>query len=296
MLIQLPIELQSLIIDFVKEDNHLNLAPLAQTCKFYSALVIDRSNWKHTVTLLAEDTQFDSMYLAHAFRQTSDCKVLSTYRLEAAINCYHSSAAFEILKNQHSHSTIKELVIMMPSVLHHTVYETLVNYPQQCLEHLSIRDPTDDSYVISIAKHRMILSQFLSVVLITSRSTLKTIDIPSFCARLLESSCYQSYQFHAVNHLSIAFDGSEKASPICWKQLKCMFPNLKDLKLTLNQHDLPYFRSLLKDVGLFPWIKRLSVHSNESLKTYFTKEELKASLLQIEGLNRITAGWDIIAL
>ncbi|KAI8363910.1 hypothetical protein BD560DRAFT_403888 [Blakeslea trispora] len=185
---------------------------------------------------------------------------------------------------------------MMPSVLHYMLYQTLVDCPQQHLEQLSIHDPADDNYVIPIAKHHMVLNQFLSVTLLRSRFTLKTIDIPSFPAELFIASCDQQYQFHNVHYLSIAINGLEEHHSSYWRQLKHIFPNLKDLKLTLYQQDLPFFRSLLKDVGLFPWMKRLSVQSKEQLKSYFTKEELKMSLLQLEGLNRITAGWDIIAL
>jgi hypothetical protein len=76
-----------------------------------------------------------------------------------------------------------------------------------------------------------------------------------------------------------------------------MFPNLIQLTLVLTHLDQwQTVKSLLYHTSFFPWFKRLSIVSREPLKQHVSKEELKSSLLRLEGLNRITAGWDIIAL
>ncbi|RCI04420.1 hypothetical protein CU098_012928 [Rhizopus stolonifer] len=275
----LPFELQLLILDYIKQDNHLDLGPLAQTCTYYATIVGDRFNWKQTVTVL-QNKQSSSDYLIYALRHSTLC----TRRLQAIVDTPHMVC--RILERQKSEKTMNALIVMIPFLSHTDLFNTLSHFPQTSLSHISIRDSMHDGDTIQ--DQQPILTEFLLRTLYPSQSTLKILDIPSFPSHLLRHAL-----FPAVHSLHIALTGPEQDF---WRQFKQMFPNLIELKLTLDKSHVPLFKSLLQDIALFPWIKRLSVTSLESPKHYLSRQELKASLLQLQGLNRITAGWDMIAL
>ena len=182
-------------------------------------------------------------------------------------------------------------------MLHHKLFQVLIENPQTKLRQFTIRDSTDDGYIMSSTLHHMMLMNFISTTLSKSQSTLDHLEIPSFPANLLLSQ-YNRCQFSAVKTLNIALVGCQDEHHFFhyWRHFKSMFPNLQNLTLTLNKKNLPLFKFLLKDVSLFPWIKRLSIASRETPKNYLSRDELRSSLLQLNGLNRITAGWDMIAL
>jgi hypothetical protein len=222
-------------------------------------------------------------------------KRLQTEKLQVISD--HSTTPFviSILENQQSINCIQDMNMMIPSAYHHKLYQTLIDFPQTNLQHITIRDPTDDGYIMD--HHMLLLSQFLSTILSKSQLTLKTLDLSSFPSNLLVSHS-KKYQFPSVTTLHVALVGCQDPHHFdeYWRQFKCMFPNLVDLRLTLSEQNLPLFKSLLQDVSLFPWIKRLSTQSRESAKDYLTREELRECLLQLNGLNRVTAGWDMITL
>jgi hypothetical protein len=230
----------------------------------------------------------------NAFKKSQ--KLLQTKKLQIISD--HSTTPFVINLLEKQQSTcIQDMNVMIPSAYHHKFYQTLIDFPQTNLQHITVRDPADDGYIMNPIEHHMLLSQFLSMILSKSQLSLKTLDLSSFPSNLLVSHS-KKYQFPSVTILHIALVGCQDPDHFdgYWRQFKCMFPNLVDLRVTLSQQSLPLFKSLLQDITLFPWIKRLSTQSRESPKDYLTREELRECLLQLNGLNRVTAGWDMIAL
>ncbi|CAO3643328.1 unnamed protein product [Mucor hiemalis] len=296
LLLQLPFELQLLILNHIKKESHLELAPLAQTCSYYFNLVKDRFNWTNTVTIL-QPSAIQSLSLNYLLNsKSSSHRSLVTKRLQVVSDTSTVPLILNILEKQQSSDNMQNIHMMIPSTTHHRLYQTLSEFPQTSLNQLAIRDPTDDGYIMSPTKHHMLLLQFLSTTLSKSQSTLNQLEISSFPANILLSQ-YNSYQFAAVKSLKIALVGcQESGQHHYWRQFKFMFPNLQELCLTLTKQNLQLFKFLLEDVSLFPWIKRLSITSRETPKNYLTREELRTSLLRLNGLNRITAGWDMIAL
>ncbi|RCH94037.1 hypothetical protein CU097_011244 [Rhizopus azygosporus] len=282
LILGLPSEIQFIIISYIKQDNHLDLAPLAQTCTYYNKILSDKFNWKHTIKLVqtddnAQQHQLDYLMLAVNRQSSMNYSQLSSI----AINDKQlARLTLNILKK--SSRNLKVIQVCLPFELHAELYQTLSCLDTQLI-HLSIRDST--------CEYKRALNNVKSCLLplIQSQSTLQTLDIPSFPSHEL---CYQHYRFPKLKSLTIALNHD-----VIWSQFKNMFPNLIELTFIITHlSQLTLVKSLLSDVSLFPWFKRLSIVSHEPLKQHVSKEELKSSLLQLEGLRRITAGWDIIAL
>lgn len=234
-------------------------------------------------------------YLTHAFK--AKYSLLSTKTLQAVANNETAPFILTLLQNQLEH--LEDLNVATTSNYHRLLYQTLSDNPLENLQHFAIHDLADDGYIMSPKEDHMLLFKFLSNTLSKSQSTLKSLDISSFPSNIL-IQC-SDYQFPNVTSLNVALIDDQEPTDDnhfldFWRQLKQMFPNLIELRLNLHINNLLLFKSLLNDLPLFPWVKRLSVHSLESPKSYLTREELRTSLLQLNGLNRITAGWDMIAL
>ncbi|CEP07264.1 hypothetical protein [Parasitella parasitica] len=305
-LTELPFELQLLILDQIKRENHLDLAPISQTCKHFASLVADRFNWTQTVTVV-EPSHIASnapskLYMYRPLQKNGiHAKRLITTILQANVSGEPAiSFVLSILRNQQRTSTLKGIHLLMPSKHHYKVYHALGKYPQTNLQELAIRDTTDDGYIMastsSASQYHMLLllQQFISKTLSESQSTLKRLELPSFPSTLLLAE--NALLFPQVSYLQVALTGHGQHYNDTWRRFKRMFPSLTELRLTLEKEHIALLRSLLQDVALFPWVKRLTIQSTECPKSYLSREELRNSLLQLHGLNRITAGWDMIAL
>ncbi|KAI8644586.1 hypothetical protein BD408DRAFT_481175 [Parasitella parasitica] len=292
-LTQLPFELQLLILDQIKRVNHLDLAPISQF------------NWTQTVTLLEpSDKVFGTSSKHYMYRPLQKngihTKHLITNILQANVDGEPAIAVvLSILRNQQRRNTLKGINLLMPSKHHYKLYHTLGKYPQTKLQELSIRDPADDGYIMASAsntsQHHMspLLQQFISKTLSESQSTLTRLELPSFPSALLLADNVLIFSQTSYLHVALSEHGQHYNT---WRQLKKMFPALVELRITLDRECIALFRSLLQDVSLFPWMRRLTIQSTECPKSYLSREELRNSLLQLHGLNRITAGWDMIAL
>lgn len=259
-------------------------------------MVADRFNWTQTVAIL-QPSKIHSSSLNYLMNAKSVKKRLTTKRLEVHNNDTDTiRLVVRILENQQTDSTINEIEMMIPSNTHDKVYQTLTNFPQTQLNQFTIRDPTDDGYIMS-AHDDSLLVEFISTTLSQSQSTLQHLDISSFPSHILLSQ-FNTCQFPITKSLRIALVGCQDQAHFhqYWRQFKSLFPNLKELTLTLTKQNLPLFKYLIQDISLFPWVKRLTITSRETPKGYLSREELRTSLLQLSGLNRITAGWDMIAL
>jgi hypothetical protein len=265
-------------------------------------MVSDRFNWINTVTILKPSAihLLALDYLLNA--TTTGKKALLTRKLQVNSDTTSTTKLIlNILEKQQFDYNIQDIQLMIPSISHYNLYQTLTNFPQTNLNSLTIRDPTDDGFIMTNHHMPLLLQQFLSMTLSKSQLTLTQLDISSFPSNLLVSQ-YNKYQFPLVKSLKIALAGCQQDGEQFpyyyqyWRQLKSMFPNLQDLTLTLTKENLLLFKFLLQDISLFPWIKRLSIASRETPKNYLSREELRSGLLQLNGLNRITAGWDMVAL
>lgn len=267
-----------------------------RTCTHFFAMVTDRFNWTQTVTIL-QPSEIHSSSLNYLMNVKAIKKRLTTKRLVVQNNSDISTTKLvsSILENQQSNDTIKEIEMIVPANTHDKLYRILTKFPQTQLNSFTIRDSTDDEFIID--PHDESLFRFLSITLSQSRFTLQQLDISSFPSNLLLSQL-SSYQFPLVTTLKIALVGCQDQDHFhhYWRQFKFTFPNLKELTLTLTKQHLSLFKYLIHDLSLFPWIKRLTIKSKESPKLYLSREELRTCLYQSEGLNRISAGWDMIAL
>ncbi|KAI9256927.1 hypothetical protein BY458DRAFT_300607 [Sporodiniella umbellata] len=281
-LLDLPAEIQFIIVRYIKEGNCLNLASLAQTCLFYKKLLSYKLNWGNTVKLFRpRDSNQPKESLQCLIHSVNLQRTIDYQSIESEV--LDDLALLRLTNNilRKSTDSLKRIRICVSSELHAQLYSTLSRLDIQ-LTHLSIHDPTCDfSHVISSAKA-------YQLPLLKSQSTLQTLDIPTFPSHEL---C-RMYRFPNLKTLTIAL-----GHDIRWNQFKSMFPHLEEITLVLGHiNQLNTIRSLLSDISLFPWFKRISVVSREPLKEYLSKEELKVSVSRLEGLYRVTAGWDIIAL
>lgn len=233
-------------------------------------------------------------YLTHAFKtKAGHYNLLSTKTLQAIANKELTPFILTLFQQQRFNQ-LEDLNIAISSKYHTLLYQCLSENTLENLIHISIHDLTDDGYIMSPEKDHMLLFKFLSNTLSKSQCTLKTLDIASFPSNVLLEG---EYQFPHVTSLTIALMANQQQDETqYWRKLKRMFPNLIELRLNLPLNNLLLFKYLLNDLPLFPWIKRLSIQSIESPKNYLSREELRTSLVQLNGLNRITAGWDMIAL
>jgi hypothetical protein len=252
-------------------------------------LVADRYNWTDTVTLIQpndDNNNGNVSYLTWALKRSichNDGGKLPTKRLLSV------STDFELVQCilKHSHSTLEDIKLFMNKSHHKSIVNSLTSLPK--LAHLTVRDPADD---VSTMEHcHKLITTVLSRELIT-------LDIPSLALNPFLMSA--TSQFYHLNYLSIAIMTNIRTdhdARLYWQRLKLLFPNLNHLTVTLpSQQVLTVFRALLTHVQLFPWIKRVTLLSKENPKHFLNRDDLRASLLQLEGLNRITAGWDMIAL
>ncbi|GAN09268.1 hypothetical protein MAM1_0255c08793 [Mucor ambiguus] len=299
---QLPFELQLLILDYIQQDNHLNLAPISHTCKLFSCAVADKLTRTQTMTLLQTSTYRHNAslgFLRLALRQSSI--YLMTNHLQATITDRSGlSIVADILKNQQRANTMKTIHIIVPCELQPELLGRLSKHSQTQLKELSIRDAADDNQVATKSYNAQIrtpeiVQAFTSGFLSVSHKTLTKIDLPSFPSSLLLTA--SEAEFPNVSYLHVALMGhnSQQYNQL-WRDFKTKFPALRELRLTLDREYLALFKSLLEDTSLFPWIKRLTIQSSECPKTFLSQQELRNSLLQLNGLNRITAGWDMIVL
>ncbi|CAO3694125.1 unnamed protein product [Rhizopus stolonifer] len=282
-IIDLPAEIQFIIVYHIKQGNYLNLASLAQTCLYYKKLLSYKLNWNNTIRLIQPKERRqrrDSLScLIHSINQQEN---ISYQSIESEV--MDDLPLLRLTSNILSKSThsLQEIHICLSSQLHAQLYTTLSCLNTQ-LTHLSIRDTTCDF------KRTVTSANACQLPLFQSQSTLQTLDIPTFPSHEL---CAHLYRFPKLKSLTIAL-----SHDIRWDQFKYMFPNPIDITLVLTHlNQLVFVRSLLSDPSLFPWFKRLSITSHEPLKQFVSKEELKSSVSRLEGLYRITAGWDIIAL
>lgn len=257
-------------------------------------MVADRFNWINTVTIL-QPSVIHSSSLNYLMNARS--RALVTKRLQAVSDISTFPLILNILEKQQFDNTLQDIQMMIPTKTHHKIYQTLTNHPQIELNHFTVRDPADDGYIMSPITHHLLLLQFLSTTLSKSQSTLSQLDLSSFPSNILVSQ-FDKYQFPLVKSLKIALVGCQDQHHFhhYWRQFKSMFPNLQDLTLTLTKQHVSLFKFLLQDISLFPWIKRLSITSRETPKEYLSREELRSSMSGLNGLYRITAGWDMIDL
>ncbi|KAG1137295.1 hypothetical protein G6F66_006898 [Rhizopus arrhizus] len=278
-ILDLPSEIQFIIIYYIKQGNYLDLAPLAETCSYYKKLLSFNTNWNNTIKIIQPKNKGNLDYLIGSINQQ---KSINFKSLECQVlDLQLSRLTFNIL-NKSTHN-LRVIQICLPFELHAQLYQTLACLSTQ-LTHLSIRDSACEYKVTTKAKACLL-------PLFGSQSTLQTLDIPTFPSHEL---CHHRiyYTFPQLQSLTIAL-----GHPLPWDHFKYMFPNLIQLTLVLTHLDQwQTVKSLLYHTSFFPWFKRLSIVSREPLKQHVSKEELKSSLLRLEGLNRITAGWDIIAL
>ncbi|KAF1803815.1 hypothetical protein V8B55DRAFT_1587487 [Mucor lusitanicus] len=299
----LPFELQLLILDYIQQDNHLDLAPISHACKLFSCAVADRLIRAQSMTLLQTPTYQHNAslgFLRFAARQNNNHFI--TNNLQASIA--DRSGLFivsDILANQQRANTMNTIHLLVPYELQPELLGRLSKHPQTQLEKLSIRDAADDNQIMTKSYNNAqigtleIAQAFTLGFLSASHKTLTKIDLPSFPSSLLLTT--SEVEFPKVSYLHVALMGhnSQQYNQL-WRNFKAKFPALRELRLTLDREHLALFKSLLEDTSLFPWIKRLTIQSNECPKTFLSQQELRNSLLQLNGLNRITAGWDMIAL
>ncbi|KAK4510739.1 uncharacterized protein ATC70_005172 [Mucor velutinosus] len=299
---QLPFELQLLILDYIQQDNHLDLAPISHACKLFSCAVADRFTRAQTITLLQAPTYCHNAslgFLRLALKQSNNYFI--THNLQASITDRSGLIIIsDILEAQQRANTIKTINLHVPNELQPELLGRLSKHPQTQLEALSIRDAADDNQIMTKSYNAHIrpieiVQAFTLGFLSASHKTLTKIDLPSFPSSLLLST--SEVEFPNVNYLHVALMGhnSQQYNQL-WRDFKTKFPALKELRLTLDREQLALFKLLLEDTSLFPWIKRLTIQSSECPKTFLSQQELRNSLLQLSGLNRITAGWDMIAL
>lgn len=270
-------------------------------CKLFSSAVADRLTRTQIITLLQTPKYHHNAslgFLRHALRNSNKC--LITKCLQASITDKPGFLIIsEILENQQRADTMKTIHLLVPYKLQPEVLGRLTAYPQTQLEELSIRDATDDNQIMTKSYNAQvrtieIMQAFTLQFLSASHKTLTKIDLPSFPSSLLLAT--SEVEFPKVNYLHVALMGHSQQYNELWRDFKSKFPALRELRLTLDRQHLALFKSLLEDTSLFPWIKRLTIQSSECPKTFLSQQELRNSLLQLNGLNRITAGWDMIAL
>ncbi|KAI9486427.1 MAG: hypothetical protein EXX96DRAFT_549017, partial [Benjaminiella poitrasii] len=299
-LLGLPIELQLIILDHVKAENHINLAPIAQTCWHFSSLIADNCHWNKTITI-SQSSLKESLainYLINALKINKSYKKIRTTNITALMQISGVPLITHILENQAKSNLLNRICLYMPSNCHENLYKALINNPLTELEVLSIHDPLNEGYVIPMTEKQDMLTEFVSKVLVSSCLTLRSIYLPALPSNTIITDENQ-YVFPKATSVSLALTGECQSIHdfhTFWRKFKFVFPSLEKLHLTLSESELSLFRHLLTDASLFPWVKELHVKSKQSPKEFLLLEEIKSSLFRLDGLERFNAGWDVIKL
>lgn len=249
-----------------------------RTCLYYNNLLSFKFNWNMNKSIkLIQTKEKQLSYLTHSINQQQH---INHHKLISFNNDSKQLSTLVLSILRKSTINLEIIQLSLPFQQHTQLYSTLSCLNTQ-LTQLSIQDST--------CEHKHAFINVKPCFLIQSQHTLQTLDIPTFPSDQLIQHC----QFPKLKSLTIALNHD-----VNWVQFKHMFPNLTELNFVLDGlSQWTFVKSLLSDASLFPWFKRLSITSDhQSLKQHVSKEELKSSLLQLEGLDRITAGWDIIAL
>ncbi|KAF7731823.1 hypothetical protein EC973_008338 [Apophysomyces ossiformis] len=299
MICVLPDELLLRILKFI--DNPVDLAPLAITCQRFRRLVVDWSIWSGTIGVEAGTSHAANALavLAEAFTQASEQRT-TALTIAAKHNYSSIPRLFDtFLLSQHS-SYLRHIELYAPIVQHTTLLKSLSKHPFGWTE-CTIRDPRNDYAVFDLNA-----KDYLLRWLETCRTTAEVLELPACPSNWLMMI---HGPFSNLHTLALALEPLETTttnatavatgsdSQRYWERFREQFPQLRHLTLHLTQDNaFPLFKSLLSNRSLFPWIERITIVSQEDPKKFIQQHELHVGLMRLDGLLRITAGWDLIAL
>ncbi|KAI9311388.1 hypothetical protein BX666DRAFT_1060847 [Dichotomocladium elegans] len=324
MLCSLPTEIILCILNYVRYENHLDLIPLANTCRRFHTLVSDRTNWSGPVNIVigrsslfsarhiykplapaagGSSASSGASYSSASINLRTTCVNLAIERPEA---CDHVP---ELLRRFHlENSSLRHLVIYTPSLTHTRIVErglSTFSCPNT-IETITIRDPhdhsmPDDNGPQDDADHTtnrsattacwkplgLCSKEVLVPYLSNASGSLKVIDMPACPLDWL-----LPLQLDQLESLTVSC-----TTPVDGPQLKHAFPRLKDLTLYLARADqFSLLRPLLSEKRLYPWIESITVICQDDLRAHLTQEEISELLVSLDGVSRINAGWDMVAI
>ncbi|KAI9015317.1 hypothetical protein CLU79DRAFT_766216 [Phycomyces nitens] len=284
----LPNEVLLSIIHLVKQDNHLDLSSLASTCRHFQALVADISVWAGAVKI--DENPYSPYSYATLSTALASTSQIRTSQIAMALSDAHGPRFLSLLLDKQAHQTLKSVLLYAPSAQHNHILQIFATKPaawQEC----GLRDPERPFYM---------LDQPEKINWLKGLPHLHSLDLPSCPAHWLFGS-----SFPRVHTLTIALvdskansdqDPSERQQAF-WADFRKSFPSLSQLTLYIGDPKaFSLFISLFSNPRIFPWLESVSVVGLEDPKQYIEHQTLVDSLMSLDGLARINAGWDLVAL
>ncbi|KAI7870748.1 hypothetical protein BDF14DRAFT_1769084 [Spinellus fusiger] len=288
-MLRLPNELLLTVLQMVKQENHLDLSSVASTCHHLQMLVADGSLW--TNTIMVDDTDHhDSSY--HAIQNSlRNSGPLFTHQLAMVLsNPLSAELVATVLYKQAKETPLQSVHLYAPAERHLSLLKALESGSVQWKDY-EIRDPVDPFGI---------LDQSQRFDMLRGSSHLHSLDLPSCPVHWLLSSSFPN-----VSTLTTALtpwegsleEDSVQQQHMFWENVKTAFPHLRDLTLSISDPKaFSLFLSLLSFSECFPWLESVTVVSPVDPRQYIEHETLVDSLMRLEGLARINAGWDLVAL
>ncbi|KAG0166186.1 hypothetical protein DFQ28_007622 [Apophysomyces sp. BC1034] len=295
MLCVLPDELLLRVLKFI--DNPVDLVPLTITCRRLRRLAVDWTLWSDAIGIEASSNHAaDALaILAKAFEQagpqrTSAITIAATHTYGSVPQFLHAFLQCQQLAYP------QHLQLYAPTTQHPSLLKTLSERPCPWVE-CTFRDPKND-YAVLHPDSKTNLLRWLD----SCRTTLEILELPACPSNWLMMI---DGHFTKVRSLALALEPLGTTTTLAtgsdpqryWELFREKFPRLRHLTLHLTQDSaFPLFKSLLSNRSLFPWIERITIVSQEDPKKFIHQHELHVGLMRLDGLLRITAGWDLIAL
>ncbi|KAI7885679.1 hypothetical protein K492DRAFT_190846 [Lichtheimia hyalospora FSU 10163] len=299
MLCNLPNEVILQVLQYVSNENHVDLIPIASTCKRMRALVADWTIWSGSVTIVIDSSSpysTSQLYAPMAQVIAADDSLSSgvaprATHVNLAIDnpnaCTQLPNLLHRLLNSGNNEHMKSLALYTPTSTHEAIIEhvfqalpsmdsssTEKGLHSSCIESITLRDPLlsdaillDHQPIVPLAASTNInFKHALMHWLAQSCKSLLHLDIPSLpIAWFTEdggNACFEKLETLTV---TMAYSGNdddeeEQEHGLDGRMLKQMFPCLKELAIHLPCADqFSLLLPLLSDKQLYPWIESITV-------------------------------------
>ncbi|KAI8098832.1 uncharacterized protein BX664DRAFT_381493 [Halteromyces radiatus] len=282
-------ELILMILYHLKQDNHLDLAPIANTCRRFQRLVSDYSLWDmmimmDTSSLTSEQLVFLPIMPSHKSHSGKEIIMVDPYTtgilalhtilkrhdnnilLDVSLYTNDPSSYWSMLTRQYDdyNSTFKSISIteLPPSSSPSSSSSSSVTF--SCT---STKSGDDSIHLMSDSHH---VDPFMYSFLSKVCPHLEMFTFPMLSLHKLIATSLVFPQLHTLNvALPSATTQDDTNNTLDWSKVKHTFPNLQHLTLhPISDHQLEGFwkniRLLWTTPTLFPWLHSMTIQSNSS--------------------------------
>ncbi|KAL0083663.1 hypothetical protein J3Q64DRAFT_1748651 [Phycomyces blakesleeanus] len=288
-MLRLPTEVLLSILHLVKQDNHLDLSSIASTCRHFQALVADISVWAGAIKI--DDNPYSPYSYTTLVKALDSADLIRTSQIAMALSDKHGPQFLNLLLSKQAHQTpLKSVLLYAPAAQHSQILQIFANKPtawQEC----GLRDPENPFYVLDRPE---------KINWLKGLPYLHSLDLPACPAHWLLGSSFPNV--HTLTAALLPWKAHLNEDPrerqqAFWTEFRASFPKLSNLTLYIaDPKAFSLFVAMFSNARSFPWLESVTVVGLEDPKQYIEHQTLIDSLMRLEGLARINAGWDLVAL